>query len=329
MNSFSPTAHGFRLAFRRPAVPLAEIAWRWSFAAAALVLSWLFLREYLDSLPVTRVDRLLLGSQQPILVSRAIHRIFAGSAFRFTEAGVLLALGLVIAWIAVASLGRATTVNAILDEFEFQSAERSHFPSLLFSNSLRAAATLAAVTGSIGAIFVSSSVWSATHVSVEAASRIFFLTLLVTWAAWSVLNWFLSLSTIFIVADAKPALPSITETVRLFQRRPGPIIITGIVFSLMHLGAFLSATSAAFVALSTLGAVSPKLAWFSQFVIIAAYCAVVDFLYTARMAAYIFILRAPEPEPVVPSPAAPLPGPVSYSIDRDELILSDVPVPAT
>lgn len=114
MNSFSPISYGFRLAFRRPFIPLAEIAWRWSFAAAAITLVWLFFREYLASLPVTRVDRLLLASNQPVLIFRALHRILSGSAFRFTEAGVLVALGLVVAWIALASLGRVATVNAIL-----------------------------------------------------------------------------------------------------------------------------------------------------------------------------------------------------------------------
>ena len=327
MNSFSPTAQGFRLAFRRPSIPLAEIAWRWSFASAGLVLAWLFLREYLASLPVNRVDRLLLGSQQPILISRAIHRIFSGSAFRFTEAGILLAIGLAVAWIALSSLGRATTVNAILDEFDFPTANRTSFPSLMFLNFLRAAVTLAAISGTVGAMFLSSWFWASTHISVEAASRLFLFTVFVTWIAWSMLNWFLSLSTIFAVSELS-VLPSLSESIRLLQRRPGPIMVTGTLFALIHLGAFLSATSAAFIALSTLSAVSPALAWLSQFILIAVYCAAADLLYTARMAAYIFIMRAPEPEPVTPSPAAPPPAPLFSSIDRDELILSDVALTA-
>ncbi len=38
MSSFSPTAEGFRLIFRRLAIHFAEIAWRWTFAAAAWLL---------------------------------------------------------------------------------------------------------------------------------------------------------------------------------------------------------------------------------------------------------------------------------------------------
>lgn len=318
MNSFSPTSHGFRLAFRRPSIPLAEIAWRWSFAAAAFTLGWLFFREYLASLPVNRVDRLLLASNQPVLISRALHRIFSGSAFRFTEAGVLVAIAFVVAWIALASLGRAATVSAILEQLDFETSPRAPLSSLIFLNFLRATVALAAIAGALGAIFLSSSFWSSTHISVESASRLFFLMLFATWLAWCILNWFLSLSTIFVVTQNASALSSMTESVALFQRRPGPVIVTGILFGLIHLGAFLSAISAAFVTLSTLGAASPALAWLSQFVIIAPYCAIADFLYTARVVAYVFIMRAPEP------PVAP----ISTSIDPDELILSDVPLPA-
>ena len=92
MRSPSPTAEGFRLIFRRPAIPLAEIAWRWSFAAAFWFLSASFLFQYADSLPANRVDRLLLGTHQPALILRALHRIVHGSALRFTAGGIVLAI---------------------------------------------------------------------------------------------------------------------------------------------------------------------------------------------------------------------------------------------
>src|SRR2546426_11862299 len=106
MNSSSPTAEGFRVVFRRPSVLLAEVVWRWSFAAAAWFLGTIFLLQYADGLPVTATDRLLLGTNQPALIWRAIHRIFQGSAFRFTGVAILLMTTLTIAWIVLASLGR-------------------------------------------------------------------------------------------------------------------------------------------------------------------------------------------------------------------------------
>src|SRR5207247_10483218 len=107
---------GFRLIFRKPAIPLAEIAWRWSFASAAWFLGAMFLLEFAESLTVRPLDRLLLYTQQPVLIAEGIHRIFQGSAFRFTKGAVLVALALVLAWIVLGAIGRAITLRAMMSE---------------------------------------------------------------------------------------------------------------------------------------------------------------------------------------------------------------------
>jgi hypothetical protein len=57
-----------------------------------------------------------------------------------------------------------------------------------------------------------------------------------------------------------------------------------------------------------------------------AYLAVADWLYTVRLAGYVCIAEMPDvlltPPPIIPPPA-PIPA---ETIDRDELILSDVPI---
>ena len=68
MAAWSPTIEGFRSIFRRPALPLAEVAWRWSFGAAAFVLVGLGLLEYLNTLPVSPTDLLMLRTGHPVLV---------------------------------------------------------------------------------------------------------------------------------------------------------------------------------------------------------------------------------------------------------------------
>src|SRR5260370_813746 len=148
MSAMSPNSEGLRLIFRRPAIVFAEIAWRWSFAAATWFLGVMFLFEYADSLPVNSVERLMLGTQQPFLFLRAIQRIFHGSAFRFTEAGVLLAISLVLAWIVLASLGSAVTVRAVIEELGIAVSDTNErrvvFRPLLALNFLRAAVALPA-----------------------------------------------------------------------------------------------------------------------------------------------------------------------------------------
>ena len=48
---------------RRPSLGLAEIAWRWSLSFAAVLLLFFSFVEYLDTLPVTEADLLLLRSR--------------------------------------------------------------------------------------------------------------------------------------------------------------------------------------------------------------------------------------------------------------------------
>src|SRR5271156_310234 len=108
----SPTLEGFRAILRRPSLGFAEIAWRWSFGAAAGLLITLSGFEYLDTLPVTRGDLVLLRTRQPVLISQAVGHIVHGSGFRLVEAFVVLAL--TVGWILVAALARAATIKALL-----------------------------------------------------------------------------------------------------------------------------------------------------------------------------------------------------------------------
>jgi hypothetical protein len=64
------------------------------------------------------------------------------------------------------------------------------------------------------------------------------------------------------------------------------------------------------------------------------YFAVADWIYTARLAGYICIVEMPEallapPLPPLSTPPAPAPPVILTTIDRDEPILSDIPMPAT
>jgi len=63
-------------------LPLAEVAWRWSFGAAAFVLIGLGVLEFLDSLPVSPTDMLMLRTGHPLLIAQAIAHIFRETAPR-------------------------------------------------------------------------------------------------------------------------------------------------------------------------------------------------------------------------------------------------------
>ena len=74
--AISPTVEGFRAAFRRPSVTLAEIMWRWIVGATAAALYLRFF-EYLDTLPVTNGELLFCGRAIPIWSARRSRIFFA------------------------------------------------------------------------------------------------------------------------------------------------------------------------------------------------------------------------------------------------------------
>jgi hypothetical protein len=200
--------------------------------------------------------------------------------------------------------------------------------SLFALNFLRVAVFLAAKVAGIGAILIASSFWASTHVSFGDASRLWFAVLFLDWMAWALLNWLLSTAAVFVAIEQEGSLGAIGSCARLCVERTGRVLAVGVWFGLPHLGAFITAWGAGFTVLSTVGAWRMGPALVLEFLIIAGYCAVADFLYTGRLAAYIAIVRGPEVElSRATSPAAPGSGPTA--VDRDELILSDVPLLAT
>jgi hypothetical protein len=318
----SPTLIGFKTAFSRPSFGLAEIAWRWSVGFAVASLLMFSAVEYLDSLPVTYRDELLFRTRQPALISRALSHILHGSSLRLMIAGVLLAIALSAAWILLSSIGRAATVNGLLALLR-QEGEVStpyHLRSLVGLNFLRLAATLAAAVGCISAVLLGSAVSPSDHPSPGSAMLIclFFLMLIVL--TWCLLNWFLSLAAIFVVADGLDTFGSTAAAVGFCRDHLGAVLAANIWFGLAHMVAFSIASSAIAFPLAFAGLLPKGVVLSGMFLVVLLYFAVVDFLYVGRLAAHIAILLEPPPVPVQEVAVA-----FNSGIDRSELILSDLP----
>jgi hypothetical protein len=343
MQSRSPTLEGFRAMLLRPSVGLAEIAWRWSFGAACVTLLTVSAIEYLDTLPVSPGDLLLLRTRQPLLISQAIARIFGGSALRAVETLIMLAVAFSIAWLGMASLGRAATLKALVVHFrEGQSppsawSDRGQFGlsdlrALFGLNFLRVAVTLAAVVSGLATFWIGEAV-SSVEDSVPAATVLLCLSVLVLvgWA-WSVLNWFLSVAAVFVVAEARDTFAAIASTMDLVRHRSASVFAAGVWFGLAHITAFVAATSIVVFPLG-LAEFLPRGAVLGGVLLVTLlYFAAVDFLYIGRLAAYVGILELPEAPGVarlIPpqswsSPDA-APRTRSAAVDPDELILGDGP----
>lgn len=324
MNHSSPLAAGFGLIFRRPSLPLAEIAWRWSFGAAAWFLGIMFFTEYAGSLPVTAVDQAMWHSGQPVLIERALHHILAGSGLRFTAGGILLGLCLSVAWIVLGSIGRAAIVRGAADELGVTTdTDKGSLRPLLLLNFLRAAVALAALVTVAGSALGASSYWASTHTRATEAGRLVILLWFVICTCWVFLNWMLSFVSGF--APISGELTSAFGTAaRLITEKMGPIVLIGVVFGFCHVAIFVAACGAGLLELGLLGtSVAPAVALFEILTGIA-YCAAADFLYAGRMVAYVSLLRPEEPRPQARDFYS-RPSPETGSVDKGELILSDIP----
>ncbi len=320
--------------FRQPALGLAEIAWRWSFGAAATFLAFYCLFGFLDTLPVGRTDLLLLNTRQPALVAQAIARIFRGSAPRFVWAWVVLFVAMTLAWIIVAAFGRSVSLRALityLKELRPDLIDASKYSSglraLIGLNLLRAATFLAATIGVIGAFVFGGAVSTKNDPSPGSAFLVFLTILMFVGMAWGAVNWFLSLAGIFAVRQGQNTFGSICDAADLCRNRLGAVLAVGSWFGLAHGTALFVASSVVafplgFATILPAGVVLGGVLFFSLL-----YFFVADFLYAGRLTAYLCIAEGLDIVPVEQSSSLDALPPASTRerVDPDDLILSDVP----
>lgn len=334
MPRVSPTLEGFRASFRRPSLTLAEITWRWTVGAAAWAMVFFWLIEYLDTLPVTRGDAALLSTRHPLLVGSAISHILRGSLNRAVLAALFAALALSLLWIIIASIGRAATVRALLDDVSSKTYPRPRpLPSLIGLNFLRAALTLAAILALVGAAILVSFISSDAKPKPGLAFILFLPLGGLICIVWPLLNWLLSLASLFAVRDGDDTLSALSAAVTFSRERAGPVAAVSTWTGLAHLVAFSFATTTISMPLAFIQIAPSRLVIAGIILVTLAYFAVVDWLYMARLAGYVCIaempkaLAPPAPQPVPPpSSQQSVPGaPAQATIDRDEPILSDLP----
>lgn len=325
VNRRSPTLEGFAAVLRQPSFGMAEIAWRWSCGLAASFLLFVSIVEYLDTLPVTARDMLLLRSGQPPLVSRALASIFQGSSPRLILAGLILVPALAFAWMILGSLGRAATLKALVQYFRDDVIARdvggTPVRSLVGLNFFRLAASFAAIIGCLGAILLGGAASTPKHPAPGSAFLIVLTTAMLVWLAWSTVNWFLSLSSVFVVADGQDTFGALSSAVSLCRSRAGSVFAAGTWFGLAHLTAFFVATSVVAFPLAFLGVLPAAVVFGGVLLVTLLYFAVADFLYVGRLAAYVAIVELPIPVET-PAPMRAFP-PLATTIDKDELILCD------
>ncbi len=299
----------------------AEIAWRWSFGAAFWAVAIFTFREYLTTLPVRDADLALLRTRQPALILKALAHIFHGSSFRFVEAAVILTAALSLAWIVIASLGRAAIVKHLVSHFRAEASRSNpNLRSLFGIQFLRVITAWAAIAGFVAAAIIAGTASSPRNPAPGGAMAIFAGIAILIAFAWNLLGWVLSLAVLFAITRGHGLFAAIRQALSLSVDRAGSLAAVGFWFGLVHLVIFSLASSTAAFPLSVAALAPPAVTLAALAVVALLYFACVDYIRVGRLAAQIAIIEWPLLRP------DEVPVPTSARTDPDELILCDIPV---
>ncbi len=288
---------------RQPALVLAEITWRWCFAAAAVLLALVSVLEYLNSIPVSWREQMLAGSGEPLLVLAAVAHALRGSAVRLVAGVIVAGTAAAVLWMLCAAVGRSTTLRALLPE-----ARGGGFRSLLGLTFLRAGLALAAVLASSGALILAGFTGPAGDATPSLVLAVALISC--SWLVWALLNWLLSLAAIFVVRDRLDTFGAIGAAVSLVRSAFGDVVLTSLPFVLLHCLALGAAIASGVLIFDLMTRISPAAGW-ALLAIVVGYFAYADFLYIARLAAYVALAgpgaeeqavpeQVPPPEPTLP-----------------------------
>jgi hypothetical protein len=275
----SAIGKGFEALGREPALLLAEIAWRWSFAAAAWLVTLVAALEYVNSIPVTWREELLVRSRQPLLALAAVVHALQGSGARLAGGVAVAATALAVLWIWCAALGRLATLNALVP-----GAGGGAYRSLLGLSFLRAGLLLAALLAAAGALILA----GFTAPDGVRSPVVAMVLIACIWLVWALLNWLMSVAAIFVVGKGEDTFAGIAAAADFVRENFGEVVLTSLPFVLLHYAALAAAAAAVVLIFHLMAQVSAGAGW-AILAIAAGYFLYADFLYITRLAAYVWL----------------------------------------
>jgi hypothetical protein len=287
-SSRSPFQEGFAVLREEPLLVTAELTWRWSFGLAAWLLTLGAAAFFLDSVRVSDLDLLLLGSLQPTLERTALIHVFHGTLLRAVWMKFFVLAGLTAMWAFAAATGRAAILRnlvALCGGEDHDEEAGWQFRPMLQLHLLRALWTWIAL-GCFAASFL---LGNAMLHNGRAARGAFFY---VFGMAFSVvfglmLNWILGLAPVFCIRDQLNSRDAIRQAVDFCSRQGGRLFGLSLAFLALRL---VWAGSMFFVVVApTSLAKHVAVGWVLvvMLALLLVYFAGADVLHLARLAAYV------------------------------------------
>jgi len=283
----NPITQGLRAVTRDPAIFLVEILWRWSFAILACLLVAGVGVMLLGPLHVGHAWDTAWRSRDPQRMGQLVLAVLLLLGMKaIVIAAIAVPLSIALLWGIFSALGRFVTVKRL----------RTGLTSLRF-RSIFALQLLRAFIGWLCLVLLFAAMFGEALIATRGPQPdllLYYLMVLpsvvVISSFWLTVNWYFSLAAIFgrEGQSFRGALRQARQTVR--QQR-SDFAGTGFVFLLFRVVILLIATAICGLTSGMVGS-SPQ-SYFTLLIIVSlAYFAIADFLYMARMAAYLALAAA-------------------------------------
>ncbi|HEV2114260.1 MAG TPA: hypothetical protein VGR50_08920 [Terriglobales bacterium] len=279
-----------------PWLLLTEVGWRWGFGLGTCVLLFAAWLRVFGAVAITEQDVAALSSHDPTLIAGALLHVLQETGPDLLAASFIVVPAALVLWVALATFGRLATLELLLPGSPRNAAS---FAGVLATNIFRALWTVGVFIGCLLTLGTASFIsLRFSHNHEEPNLAVYFVLIAIALpleaVLWAAVNWFFSLTPIFSVregcgpfAAAKQALHAIRGERREFFSVSGQ-------YGSLRLGALLALLALC----GTLGAAAGVAGGRRGVVVVMvvlslAYFVVADWLYLARMVAYIDRLREP------------------------------------
>jgi hypothetical protein len=282
----NPITQGLRTVARDPAIFLVEILWRWSFALLACLLVIGVGLMLLGPLHVGHRWDMAVRTRDPQRMTQLLVTVLLILGMKAVVAALAIPVAIAFLWSIFSALGRFVTIRRLR-----VGLTSLRFSSILALQFLRGFASWFCFVLFFGATFGEALIASR---GPKPDLLLYYLmvmpSVVVISAFWLTVNWYLSLAAFFGREGQgfRGALRQARQTIR--QQR-SDFAGTGLVFLLFRTIILLVAVAICGLA-SGMEGTAPQSYFVLLVVVSLAYCAIADFLYMARMAAYLALAAA-------------------------------------
>jgi hypothetical protein len=285
-NPPNPIVQGLRAVSRDPLIFMLEILWRWCFALLAFLLIFATGAILLGPLPIGNRWAAVWNTHDPQRIGSFVLTVILLLGNKLIIAAFAVPIAIALMWGVLSGLGRSIIVKRLR-----AGATSLRFRTFMAIQFLRAFLTWISIVLLIAAVVGETLI--ATR-SPKPDLALYYLMVMPTVVLisifWLILSWYLSLAAIF-GREGQSFRGAFRQARQAVAKQRSDFAGTGFVFLLMR--AVLLLVALAICGLSSRSAGTSPQAYFTLLMIVAVvYFALADFLYMARMAAYLALAAA-------------------------------------